>query len=51
MTYNKFNIRTIKDKLGLFDPDYVSLSFSNPYQVLAALQWIVDTSLAAATDA
>ncbi|TAE25016.1 MAG: hypothetical protein EAZ92_12715 [Candidatus Kapaibacterium sp.] len=24
------------------DPDYVSLSFSNPYHVLAALQWIVD---------
>lgn len=28
------------------DPDYVSLSFSNPYHVLAALQWVLEKSLA-----
>lgn len=27
------------------DPDYVSLSFRNPYQVLAALQWVVERGL------
>jgi hypothetical protein len=28
------------------DPNYASLSFSNPYNVLATLQWILDKSLA-----
>jgi hypothetical protein len=35
----------LENNILTIDPDYVSFSFSKPYQVLAALQWILDKSL------
>ncbi len=35
----------LEENILSIDPDYVSLSFRNPYQVLAALQWVVERSL------
>jgi len=35
----------LENNLLLIDPNYVSLSFHNPYPVLSTLQWIVDESL------
>ncbi|MCU0339961.1 MAG: hypothetical protein MUE30_08755 [Spirosomaceae bacterium] len=35
----------LENNILTIDPDYVSFNFSNPYQVLAVLQWIVGKSL------
>ncbi|HNI43255.1 MAG TPA: hypothetical protein PKH93_05350 [Chitinophagales bacterium] len=38
-------MRLDKDNQLLIDPNYVPLTFTNPYSVLSALQWILDCSL------
>jgi hypothetical protein len=38
----------LEQNILTIDPDYVSMNFSNPYQVLAALQWVFERSLGAA---
>lgn len=35
----------LENNVLTIDPDYVSLSFTNPYRVLATLQWLLDVSL------
>ncbi len=36
----------LENNIITIDPNYASLSFDNPYPVLAALQWILERSLA-----
>ena len=36
----------LENKTITIDPNYASLTFNNPYNVLATLQWILDKSLA-----
>ena len=36
----------LENNILTIDPNYVSLNFSNPYDVLATLQWVLDKSLA-----
>jgi hypothetical protein len=38
----------LEQNILTIDPDYVSMNFSNPYQVLAALQWVFERSMGAA---
>jgi hypothetical protein len=38
-------MRLDDDNQLFIDPNYVPLTFTNPYSVLSALQWILDRSL------